>query len=584
MTEAPPRILSFGWQDLAIRWCDRPNVAAANIVAFDSEERTPRERAKMLRRIGVRHLIWDWRTEHVQQFDADLDALHDQGINLAGVWAPHLLPNPAEPGADETLGAISPHTRLFVSEAARRGLSPDLWVALEFGAEGTATRLDAEAERVQVWRAADHLEPLAQLASNHGMCILLTNHLGYFGEPYTLVQVVEALHERGFNNVGLAYQQQHGHAHIADFAHHMELMRDHLVTIALNGMDPDGVETGRKILPYGAGRADRKLAHIVAASGWEGTLVVQGNSMDDAELRLLDSLDGLAWTVARQEGKRHARPQPRIPLPNPHRPPASGRPSLTAVPRPMRDLVAMQPTPIAPDEVTAMPPDPYSAAIHALLTHLEDVGFRGAPRSFGWDAQGRHLVEWVEGIRADHPDAPDDALDPQRIGAFMRDMHDALATFTPPAGAEWFEGLPAPAAELIIHQDIAPSNIVVTPDDRLVAIDWDAAAPGTRLWDLAHAAHAFAPLSKNGMEPEACAARLAEFVRGYGLDTEEREQLLPLLAMRSERMYEYLDHMRVSGESPWIELWERGVGTVWKADAQWIREHEPNWRRALLAA
>ena len=60
--------------------------------------------------------------------------------------------------------------------------------------------------------------------------------------------------------------------------------------------------------------------------------------------------------------------------------------------------------------------------------------------------------------------------------------------------------------------------------------------------------------------------------------------LLPLLAARSERMYEYLDAMRITGESPWIELWERGVGTVWKSDAQWIRENEPHWRGALLAA
>jgi Ser/Thr protein kinase RdoA (MazF antagonist) len=229
-------------------------------------------------------------------------------------------------------------------------------------------------------------------------------------------------------------------------------------------------------------------------------------------------------------------------------------------------------------------PDPYSAAIHALLRHLETVGFRGAPRSFGWDAQGRHLVEWVDGIRADDPAAPDAALDPARIGAFMREMHDALASFEPPAGVEWFQGLPGPGAEMIIHQDISPSNIVVTPEGRLVAIDWDAAAPGTRLWDLAHAAHAFAPLARGGLDPESAAERLARFADGYGLTDAQRAELLPLLAARSESMYEYLDAMRITGESPWIDLWERGVGTVWKSDAQWIRENEPHWRGALLVA
>jgi len=572
----PPRILQFGWSDTTVRWCDRPNVAAARIVAYDLLERTPRERAKMLRRIGIRHIVWDWRDEHALQFDAELDALRDQGVGVTGVWAPHPLPDAGEPDHDARLGIVNPHVRQFVVELARRGLTPDLWVAVELGHEGVPAEVHPATAIARTWRAADHVEPLVRLAAEHDMCVLLTNHLGFFGEPRNLVGLVEALAERGFNNVGIAYQQQHGHAHIADFAEHLAIMQPHLVSIALNGMDPDGVETGRKILPYGSGRADRKLAHILAASGWKGQLAVQGHSRDDAESRLLDSLDGLSWVVDRQDGKRHSRPSPRVAVP--------AWPTTVQIGLTPETPETAVPEPIHREAVTMDAPDPYSAAIHALLTHFESVGFRGAPRSFGWDEQGRHLVEWVDGTRADHPLAPDDALDPERIGAFMREMHDALASFVPPAGVQWFEGLPGPGNDLIIHQDIAPSNIVVAPDGRLVAIDWDAAAPGTRLWDIAQAVHAFAPLSHAALDPEFCADRLGRFADGYGLSESDREQLLPLLAMRSERMYDYLNLMRITGESPWLELWERGVGTVWKSDAEWIRENEPHWREALLAA
>jgi hypothetical protein len=48
-------------------------------------------------------------------------------------------------------------------------------------------------------------------------------------------------------------------------------------------------------------------------------------------------------------------------------------------------------------------------------------------------------------------------------------------------------------------------------------------------------------------------------------------------------MYEYLDKMRATGVSPWTDLWERGIGTVWRADAQWIRDHSDVWERALLS-
>jgi len=233
-------------------------------------------------------------------------------------------------------------------------------------------------------------------------------------------------------------------------------------------------------------------------------------------------------------------------------------------------------------DVRIIAPDPYTGAIHALLLHLEDAGFTGAPRSFGWDDQGRHLVEFVAGTRADHPKAPEEALDPARIGRFMHRMHDALASFEAPDYALWFDGLPAPGHDLIVHQDIAPSNIVVKSDGSLAAIDWDAAGPGTRLWDLAYAAHSFAPLYRADGDIANSARRLRGLVDGYGLDDEGRKQLVPLLSMRSQRMYDYLNKMRATGVTPWTDLWDRGIGTVWQADAQWIRAHSDVWERALL--
>lgn len=35
--------------------------------------------------------------------------------------------------------------------------------------------------------------------------------------------------------------------------------------------------------------------------------------------------------------------------------------------------------------------------VQALLTHLESVGFEGAPRALGYDEQGREVLSYVEG-------------------------------------------------------------------------------------------------------------------------------------------------------------------------------------------
>ena len=48
------------------------------------------------------------------------------------------------------------------------------------------------------------------------------------------------------------------------------------------------------------------------------------------------------------------------------------------------------------------PVGPWTDAVDALLTHLHDVGFDGAPRPLGRDDQGRQVLEYVPG-ECGHP-------------------------------------------------------------------------------------------------------------------------------------------------------------------------------------
>src|SRR5665647_2298616 len=99
------------------------------------------------------------------------------------------------------------------------------------------------------------------------------------------------------------------------------------------------------------------------------------------------------------------------------------------------------------------PAGPQTPAVHALLKHLERVGYRHAPRSLGLDDAGRHVLEYI-------------------LGRMVRHLHDALDGWAPPADAIWSCPIPTDGDDLIVHNDIAPWNIVVAPD-RLVLIDWD---------------------------------------------------------------------------------------------------------------
>lgn len=130
---------------------------------------------------------------------------------------------------------------------------------------------------------------------------------------------------------------------------------------------------------------------------------------------------------------------------------------------------------------------------------------------------------------------------------------------------------------LSAHNDLGPWNLIT--GERWVFIDWDAAAPSTRLWDLAYEAQTFR-LSDVSLEPEKAARGLAAFVDGYGADGRMRERLPDALSRRTETMYELLYSSNLAGKEPWASMFADGHGEHWKAAAHYVEVH----RDVLTAA
>jgi Ser/Thr protein kinase RdoA (MazF antagonist) len=225
-------------------------------------------------------------------------------------------------------------------------------------------------------------------------------------------------------------------------------------------------------------------------------------------------------------------------------------------------------------------------AVHAFLRYLADAGFAAAPRVIAGDGSGgaardgagRQVLEYVPGELAMLM-APMTVAELRRLGALVRSLHDLSAGFVPPADARWTVAIAADGADLICHQDLAPWNLI-RDGDRWVFIDWDAAAPGTRLWDLAYVAQTFAPLLAGG-DPAADGPRLAAVADGYGLGAEGRAALPAVLTARTRAMYDLLERASRSGEQPWARLWDEGHGVHWGGAADYVAAHEIVWEQAL---
>ena len=275
----------------------RENLAAWCIVPYDSRRRSPAERAAMLAELGIGALAWDWREEHVPSFTEELNALEEYGVALVALWCPAVGDADAVPG--------------LVAAAAARGLAPQLWTCIEYGPPWQGPPPPDHAERVE--HAAAIVEPLARLGREHGMTVGLYNHMGWFGEPEHQLGVADALAARGFDNVGLVYQQHHGHAHLERWESLWPAIAPRVMALGLNGMvplsvDPRAAMGGPKISPYGHGTRDVELARVVVESGWKGAVTILGHTMDDVELRLRDNLEGLDWVRSRLAGTGSAAP------------------------------------------------------------------------------------------------------------------------------------------------------------------------------------------------------------------------------------------------------------------------------------
>ncbi|HYA35447.1 MAG TPA: phosphotransferase, partial [Candidatus Binataceae bacterium] len=140
----------------------------------------------------------------------------------------------------------------------------------------------------------------------------------------------------------------------------------------------------------------------------------------------------------------------------------------------------------------------WTAAVHALLAHLHANGFTKAPQALGLDNQGREILSLVRGIVPEHPRHPWNFRSRSSLAAtarMIREFHDAVGTFAPPSDAHWrgISGAP-PGNDVICHNDLGPFNTVFRRGQPVAIIDWNNAAPGSRMWDVACALWRFTPL------------------------------------------------------------------------------------------
>ncbi len=251
---------------------NKENLVAWCVVPFDSAERTPEERADMLKELGFTQFAYDWRLKHLATFPNEIKALHEHGIKLTSVWL----------WIDTDSGKILDDANEQLLDIIRRNnVKTDFWLGF------SNKHFEGLTDEQKLEKAVASVTYIEARAKELGCTISLYNHGDWFGEPANQVKIIEKL---GSKDVGIVYNFHHAHLQVREFPNLLSQMLPYLRTVNLNGMRV----AGPKILTIGEGDEEASMLKTLKDSGYNGLIgIICHIETEDAKVVLERNLNGL---------------------------------------------------------------------------------------------------------------------------------------------------------------------------------------------------------------------------------------------------------------------------------------------------
>jgi aminoglycoside phosphotransferase (APT) family kinase protein len=213
--------------------------------------------------------------------------------------------------------------------------------------------------------------------------------------------------------------------------------------------------------------------------------------------------------------------------------------------------------------------------VHALLYLLEHAGWPGSPRFLGKDERGREVLSYLDGhVPLDTSQLAEVRSDVSLAAAarLIRQFHDLTA------GSSL-----AGDAEVVCHNDLSPDNTVYRPGPGglvpVAFIDWDIAAPGDRIHDVAHACWQFAGLGPGHPSAADAGRQVALISQSYGLA--DTGQLIETILWWQDRCWRGIEDGAAAGNQSLVRLRDLG-GAGWvRAEYEWVAANRHTLEAAL---
>jgi hypothetical protein len=237
------------------------------------------------------------------------------------------------------------------------------------------------------------------------------------------------------------------------------------------------------------------------------------------------------------------------------------------------------------------PSNPNTPSVHAFLGALRDAGFDGASRPVGVDPDGRERLVFIPGDVAEPPFPgwvqTDEAL--ASIAELLAAMHRAARSFDP-TGRTWTTEMADPlGGPVVCHNDVCLENVVFRDGRAVGLVDFDFAAPGRPVYDVAQFARMCVPVDDDvncdrlGWQDPDRPRRLRLVADVVGLDAPERIELLAILDAGIRRGGEFVRRRVEAGDPGFVAMWEQmGGAERFDRRRRWWEAARPTFESALV--
>lgn len=251
---------------------------------FDTEERTPPERAEMLNRAGFTKCGYEGHPRYIGQLEEHIIAYRDHGIELVGIYLEIRQENPLEQSS----------IRETIDILRRQDYKTQLWLTVN------DALLREIPEEFRVEKVCELIKPVADKVFPMGCKIAMYNHGGWTGNPANQVQVIRSL--RNYydpESLGIVLNFHHAHPYIDQFSKFFSQVKPYLFVLNTNGMrikrkQNGEIEPNPKILPLGEGDYEIGMLRIVKESGYRGLIgIIDHTKGVDPEVNLTNNREAL---------------------------------------------------------------------------------------------------------------------------------------------------------------------------------------------------------------------------------------------------------------------------------------------------